>query len=129
MVDDLSGAVVHVAAVFSRQTAVEILRCVNRLAQRFIVPNILASVCISLRGKCRVNVVISFQTATEMLPQPFSYATSAASGMVVLNTVGIAGFASVIEKTKQYCLQLLYRLKLRSITFFSKHALFSHARL
>lgn len=124
MVDDLSGAVVHVAALFSRQTAVEILRCVNRLAQRFIVPDIIASVCISLRGKRRINVVISFQAATQMFPQPLPYATSAASGMVVLNPVGIAGLASVIERTKQYCLQLLYKFKLCLITFFSKYALF-----
>lgn len=64
MVDDLSGAVVHVAPMFSRQAAVEILRRVNRFAQGFIVPAVIASICISLRGKCGVDVVTSFRTAT-----------------------------------------------------------------
>lgn len=128
VVDNLPRAVVHVAAMFSRQTAVEILRRVNRLAQGFIVPAIIASICISLRGKRGADVVTSFRTATQMFSQPLSYATtSAASSMVVLNTVRIAGLASVIERTKQYCLQLLYKFKPRSITFFSKHTLSSHA--
>lgn len=101
VVDDLSGTVVHVAAMFSRQTAVEILRRVNRLAQGFIVPAVIASICISLRGKRGVDVVTSFRTATQMFPQPLSYATtSAASSMVVLDTVGVADLASVTERPK-----------------------------
>lgn len=60
MVDDLSGVVVHVAPMFSRQAAVKILRRVNRFAQGFIVPAVIASICISLRGKRGVDVVTSF---------------------------------------------------------------------
>lgn len=97
---DFSDTIVHIAAVFSRQAAVEILRRVNRFTQGFIVSAIIAGIYVSLRGKCGSDIMTSLGTATEMFPQPLSYTTSAASSMVVLSTVGVASLVSAKETTK-----------------------------
>jgi len=65
---DFSGTIMHVATVLSRQAAVEILRCVNRFTQGFIVSAIIAGIYVSLRGKCGSDIVTPFGTATKMFP-------------------------------------------------------------
>lgn len=97
---DFSDTIVHIAAVLPRQTAVEILRRVNRFTQGFIASAIIAGIYVSLRGKCGSDIVTSLGTATEMFPQPLSYTTSATTGMVVLSTVGVASLVSAKETTK-----------------------------
>lgn len=102
---NLSGAILCVATVFSRQTAVKILRRVNRFAEGFIVADVIGGIRVSLGGKRRVDVVTSFETATQMFPQPLSYATSTSS-LAILSTVGVASLVSATGRIKLHWLRL-----------------------
>lgn len=93
----LSAAVVSVAAVVSRQAAVEILRSVDGLPKGFLVAGTLDH-CAADRLRGNATVLAALRAAAQMFAQPFSQSSATATVASLLNRRGVRVLASGTSK-------------------------------